>query len=81
MEMVQDFVDKKEKLADLLEEYMANPDIEKELVDLVIVFAEDEDFKDKALFKSIFSDVMEYLHDLSRKEIKQRVLMIRSYLD
>ena len=76
-----DFVDKKEALADLIEEYMENSDKEKELVEMVALLKEDAEFKSKALFLGVFADVEKFLPELSRKELKQRVSMIRSFIE
>lgn len=79
--VVQDFVDKKEAFADLMEEYMVDSDKEAELVQMATELSLDPEFKDKDLFKGIFADVQKYLPELSRKELKQRVLMVRSFLE
>lgn len=76
-----DFVDKKERLADLIEEYIEDREKEQELMQLMDELREDEDFKRKELFQNIFDELSKYLPDLSRRELKQRVLMIRTYLD
>ncbi|MCA9496460.1 MAG: hypothetical protein KC589_05945 [Nanoarchaeota archaeon] len=73
------FVDKKEKFAGLIEEYMVDSSKENELLSLINDFLMDGDFSDKALFLNMFNELKTYLTSLSRKELKQRVLMIRSF--
>lgn len=81
MEQTHDFIDKKEKLADLIEEYIENSEKEQELISYINELSQDEDFKGKELFRNIFTELNKYLPELSRKELKQRVLMIRGFLE
>lgn len=76
-----DFIDKKEDFANLLESYLSDEGYRDELLDMISRLKADEDFKDIALFKNILNELEAYLDELSRKEIKQRILMIRSYMD
>lgn len=76
-----DFIEKKEKLADLIEKYIENQENKEELMQFIKELSENEDFKNKELFKNLFNELNQYLPELSRKELKQRVLLIRSYLD
>lgn len=74
-----DFVEKKEKLADLIEEYLKDNEKEAELLTFVNELSNDYDFKDKELFLNIFDELQRFLPELSQKELKQRVLMIRGF--
>lgn len=74
-----DFVEKKEKLADLIEEYLKDNEKEAELLNFVNESSNDFDFKDKELFLNIFNELQKFLPELSQKELKQRVLMIRGF--
>lgn len=76
-----DFIDKKEKLADLIEAYIVDSEKEKELLELIDDYKSDDDFLGKELFKNIFDEITKFLPELSAKELKQRILMIRSYID
>lgn len=76
-----DFIDKKEKLADLIENYINQPETLQELKEYVLELEKDSEFKDKQLFTSIFADIKNYILELSRKELKQRVMMIRGFLE
>jgi len=76
-----DFIDKKEKLADLIENYLLDSQKEKELLSYINELSVDEDFIGKDLFKNIFDELVRYLPDLSNKELKQRVLLIRGFID
>ncbi len=76
-----DFVDKKEKIADLIEEYISNDDKGAELIAYCIDMSIDDDFKGKDLFQSLLPELIKYLPELSRKELKQRVSMIRTFME
>lgn len=76
-----DFVDKKEKFADLIEAYIEDSDKEKELLDYIATLKDDFDFRDKDLFQTFFDELTKFLPDLTRRELKQRVLMIRSFIE
>lgn len=78
---IMDFVDKKEKLADLLEQFLTNNENKDELISYSKELKQDADFKNKALFEGIFKDIELYLNELSRKELKQRILLIRSFME
>lgn len=76
-----DFVDKKEKLATLIEKYIHDSNSENELLTYIKELSEDSDFISKELFKNIFDELLKYLPELSRKELKQRILMIRGFIE
>lgn len=76
-----DFIEKKENFARLIEQYIENQDSESELLNTIKELSQDDDFKNKDLFKNLFEELTKYLPELSRKELKQRVLLVRSYLD
>lgn len=76
-----DFIDKKEEFADVLELFVAGQASRGDVLSRVQTLELDDDFKGIPLFENIFKELKEYLDDLSRKELKQRVLFIRSYLE
>jgi hypothetical protein len=76
-----DLIDKKEKLADLIEEYIQDNNKEQELISTINEFSNDIDFRGIDLFTNIFDELIRFLPELSRKELKQRALMIRSYME
>ena len=76
-----DFIEKKEKLTELLEQYNNDNQTKNELINYVKELEQDSEFKDKELFISIFKDINTYLSELSSKEIKQRILLIRSFIE
>lgn len=78
---MSDFIDKKEKLADLLEEYNEDKSKIDELREYAQQIKDDTDFKNRDLFTKILNDIFLYINELSHKEIKQRIMMIRNYLD
>ena len=78
---MSDFVDKKERVADLIEDYIQDDSKEKELLSFIHDLSIDDDFKNKELFHSIFKELSSSLSELSRRELKQRILMIRSFIE
>ena len=76
-----DFIDKKEKLANLIEEYIEDSNKEALLIRYINELSNDFDFNQKDLFKNIFDEISKYLPELSHKELKQRVLMIRAFME
>lgn len=76
-----DFVDKKEEFADMLENFAKGEVSNQQLLEKVSQLQKDSDFKDKSLFENIFKELNSSLDELSNKEIKQRVLLIRSYVE
>ncbi len=76
-----DFVERKEKLASLIEEFMEDNSKQNTLLDFIKELKQNSDFSEKELFRNLFSELEKYLSELSRKELKQRVLLIRSYID
>ncbi len=78
--MEKDFIDKKEELADVLEEYLKTKNREA-LLTKIEKYKKDPDFMEKELFNNILNELTDYLDELSNKEIKQRILLIRSFID
>ena len=76
-----DFIEKKEKLAKLIESYIENIEVEAELMSYINELSNDFEFREKELFVNICNELQKFLPELSRKELKQRVLMIRRYLE
>ncbi|MFW5704201.1 MAG: hypothetical protein ACOCXG_00010 [Nanoarchaeota archaeon] len=74
-------IEKKAKLADLIEEYIANSNKESELLSYIAELREDPDFNDKKLFKDIFDELMNDLPNLPRKYLKQIAAIIRDFND
>jgi len=76
-----DFIDKKERIADLIEEYISNEGSGQELIDYCVQMSIDFDFKNKELFQNLLPEIIKYLPQLSRKDLKQRVSMIRTFME
>lgn len=78
-----DFIDKKDKLADLVENYAREktPENLNLLFDLIDELKFDDDFKSRELFTKLFDELKRFSEELSSRELKQRSLIIRSYLD
>ena len=75
-----DFVEKKDEIAQIIEKYASQEVSKDELISKINELSNDLDFKDKDLFKTIFSELVEYVDELSSKELRQRALIIRSYM-
>lgn len=76
-----DFIDKKENLANLIELYIIDKKNKDQLILKVNELFEDSDFKGKDLFENILDELNNFLDELSNKELKQRILLIRSYIE
>jgi len=74
-----DFNNKKEKLVSLIETYISDNTIADELRAFAILIRSDVNFRDKALFVSICNEIEFHLKELTQRELKQRVLLIRSF--
>ncbi len=76
-----DFIDKKVDLLNVFKEYIDKPEENKDLLfQKINKYKEDMDFKDKELFQNIFLELEFNLDELNRKELKQRYLMIETYI-
>ena len=75
-----DFVEKKDEIAQIIEKYASQEVSKDELISKINELSNDLDFKDKDLFKTIFTELVEYVDELSSKELRLRALMIRSYM-
>ena len=76
-----DFMNKKEKLAKLLEQFNQNRQTKEELLSYTKELEEDSEFRNKDLFVGLFKDINNFLNELSQKDIKQRILLIRSFIE
>ena len=76
-----DFVDKKEEFANMLESFAKEELSKEDLLTKVNQLKEDEDINNISLFENIFEEILNSIDDLSNKEIKQRALLIRSYIE
>lgn len=78
---MSDFNIKKEKLVTLIESYIQNNNNSEQLKSYAISMRNDIDFRDKVLFTSICNEIEFHLSELSQRELKQRVLLIRSFME
>ena len=74
-----DFNEKKEQFACAIEEYIANNELKSQFIEYLKILNQDEEFTNKELFKGILKEMINNLDELSRRELKQRILMIRSF--
>lgn len=77
---MNDLISKKEKIIELFDSYVMQTIQIDDFVQQISQFAQDSELQQIDLFKSILNEIVEYGHELSKKEIKQRKLMIESYL-
>ena len=76
-----DYAEKKEKLASLIEEAADDRGKKDELMAFILELTKDVEFSRKDLYKSILPEIGNYFDELSRKELKQRASMIRTFLE
>lgn len=76
-----EFNSKKEKLVSLIEGYINDNRVGEELRAFAILIRSDVNFRDKALFVSICNEIEFHLKELTQRELKQRVLLIRSFME
>jgi len=74
-------IEKKAKLADLIEEYVEDSNKKPELLSYIAELREDPDFNDKKLFTDIFDELMNDLTNLPRKYLKQVSAIIKDFND
>ena len=77
---MNDLISKKKKIIELFDGYIIETIQIDDFVQQISQFAQDNELQQIDLFKSILNEIVEYGHELSKKEIKQRKLMIESYL-
>ena len=76
---MENFNEKKEQFMQILEKYIQEQSNKEELLAFVDKHEDDDDFLKKELFQNIFAEIKEYLDDISTKELKQRLNMLRTY--
>lgn len=74
-----DIIDKKENLAQVIENYTVDESTKETLMSTISELNQDNEFKRVDLFSNILNELATSLNELSRRELKQRVLLIRSY--
>ncbi|MCH8519606.1 MAG: hypothetical protein LAT82_02525 [Nanoarchaeota archaeon] len=77
---MEDFISKKQHVVNRFNSYISQEIELEEFIDNINSFLQDYDLIQIDLFKSIFNEIVEYHQELSLKDIKQRKLMIESYI-
>ena len=77
---MQDSITKKSEVVNAFDNYITQEISREEFVSLIEKFANEEVLKGIELFQTIFKEISNYSEDLSIKEIKQRKLMIESFM-
>lgn len=75
------FIEEKEKLADTIEAVARGEESKENLFSLIEELKQEDSFKDKKLFTDTFNTLENHFEEFSRRELKQRALMIRSYIE
>ncbi len=76
-----DFIDKKEQLADLIENYIQDKEKKGELLSYINELSNEKEFSSRQLFSTIFLELNSHLEELKTKDLKQRMMMIRSFIE
>ncbi|MFT4244833.1 MAG: hypothetical protein ACMXYB_05260 [Candidatus Woesearchaeota archaeon] len=76
----KDFIGKKEEVIKCFNSYIIKEIDTREFIDKIKYFLQDHDLIQIDLFKNIFNEIIEYRNELSLKDIKQRKLMIESFI-
>lgn len=77
---MEDFISKKQKIVEIFTFYISQEISQDDFIQQISNIVKDNEIMQIDLFKSILNEVIEFGHELSLKEIKQRKLMIESYI-
>lgn len=77
---MEDFISKKQEVVNTFNNYIQGEIELQEFLDNINVFLQDHDLIQIDLFKSIFNEILQFHTELSLKDIKQRKLMIESFI-
>ena len=77
---MEDFISKKQEVVNTFNNYIQGEIELQEFLDNINVFFQDHDLIQIDLFKSIFNEILQFHYELSLKDIKQRKLMIESFI-
>jgi len=76
---MENFLQKKQELIEGFEQYLQNPEIKYQFIEYIKIMEKEECFQNNKLFQDIFKELQTNIDELSRREIKQRLLMIQTY--
>lgn len=77
---MEDFISKKQLVVESFNNYLTQEISKEEFLDNINGFSQEHEFVQVDLFKSIFTEILQSIDELSNKELKQRKLMIESYI-
>ena len=77
---MEDFIAKKQEVVEALNNYILEELSQEEFLEKINVFVQDSTIMSVDLFKSILNELKSSLSELSRKELKQRKLMLEGYI-
>ncbi|MFP4402432.1 MAG: hypothetical protein ACLFPL_04340 [Candidatus Nanoarchaeia archaeon] len=75
-----DFVEKKQRVVDAFNKKITEEITKEEFLEIIQEFSNDGELTGVELFNSIFQELLVSFDELSRKDLKQRKLMIESYM-
>lgn len=75
-----DIVDKKQSIIQTFDLYIQSHLTKQEFLEKIQEFSKDLEIVNIDLFKSIINEILQIFDELSVKELKQRKLMIESFL-
>lgn len=73
------FEEKKQELVMAFNEFLQNSEIKTDFMNYILMVKKYSCFENNQLFQQIFDEITENINDMSRKDIKQRLLMIESF--
>lgn len=77
---MEDFIEKKQQIVDTFNQYIMQEISKEEFIQKVSEFSKDVELGQIQLFNSIFQEILTSIDELTLKEIKQRKLMIESFI-
>ena len=78
--MVDDFISKKQELIKVFTDYINQDLSQEDFINSISILLQDPIINQVELFKKTVEEIIEYHEELSLKDIKQRKLMLESYI-
>lgn len=77
---MEDFIEKKQRIVNTFNQYIMQEISKEEFIQKIQEFSKDVELGQIQLFNSIFQEILTSIDELTLKEIKQRKLMIESFI-
>lgn len=78
--MEQDFISKKQEVTRAFDNYINQEISREEFISTISKYLQDPILSQVELFKKTIEEIIQYCDELSLKDIKQRKLMLESYI-